>query len=158
VVEHGVRIDHAHQAVVHDHVREGEQVGEPLLVGREQRDHHEEVEVGLGAAVPQVDEHGRGRQQRRGGGRGARAAAEALEPAERRQHADRRDGQQRVAQRVSRDESEHDEERHVHPRDRGDRAMSLGPDSRRKRLSSRQPVAPGGQIHVLDHRPIAWWD
>ena len=82
VGEDGVGVERAQQPVVHEHVQEREQVREPLLVRREQRDHHEEVEVRLDAAVPQVDEHRRGGQQREAdGGRAAVAPTSSVRPA-----------------------------------------------------------------------------
>jgi len=49
-------VQRAHHAVVDDDVRDGDEEGDPVLVEREHDDRHEEQEVRLDRAVPDVDE------------------------------------------------------------------------------------------------------
>ena len=131
-------VERAHQPVVHEHVQEREQVREPLLVRREQRDHHEEVEVRLDAAVPQVHEHRRGGQQREADG--GRAAVARQLAGGRRASAKTATGTISIGgapQRLARDEREEQQRGDVRPRDRGHRTVALESSSRGGSVSPR---------------------
>jgi hypothetical protein len=54
MVEHRVRIKDAHHAVVYGHVADRQQERKPVLVQRDDADHHEEVEVHLDQTVRQM--------------------------------------------------------------------------------------------------------
>jgi hypothetical protein len=82
-------LDEAHEPVVAEHEREGKQVGEPLLIERQQADHHEEVEVPLDRAVHQVHDDRRSRQQADACSGGAQAAGGACARGERTADEDR---------------------------------------------------------------------
>ena len=100
---------------------------EPVLIQRDDRHHHEEVEVHLGHAVEDVHEHGRGREQRRRGADRPEPAMERSDGCDDREQDDRR-GQLRdqAARGVlpPRDEWDRDD---VCPRDREDPAVTCAP-------------------------------
>jgi hypothetical protein len=71
-------VDGADDPVVQRHGEDRDAVGDPVLVERDDADHHEEDEVRLGDAAPQVHEGRGGGHQADGGGRRARLAAQPL--------------------------------------------------------------------------------
>jgi hypothetical protein len=117
VVVDGGGLERAHQPVVGQDVREGEQVGEPLLVERQQADHHEEVEVALDGAVHQVHDDRRRAQQ--ADARGGRAPAAGVAPARREgaRNDNRRHVERGVPERVADDQAPHEEGRALGPED-----------------------------------------
>ena len=158
VREDGVGGQRAHQPVVHEHVQEREQVREPLLVGREQGDHHEEVEVRLDAAVPQVTSTAEEVSSEKQTAAARRFAESSLRPAS---HANTAIGTQLEggsAERLARDQREQQQRGDVRPRDRGHRAVALEPVLARQRLAAREAVAPSGDGrhggHKQRYRPL----
>ena len=69
VAEHGVRVEGADDAVVQRDDEQRDAEGHPVLVQRDDADHHEEDEVRLGDPGPQVHERGGGGHQAQRGGR-----------------------------------------------------------------------------------------
>ena len=71
MVEHLARGQHSEHGVVEDDEADGDEERSPVLIERQDADHHEEVEVGLDEAAGEVHDHGRGHHQAEGGhGRG----------------------------------------------------------------------------------------
>ena len=76
VVEDRARIDGPEDAVVHEHVGDGGEEADPVLVEGDDGDHDEEEEVHLDDAAREVHQHRRARQQAERGGHAALPAAE----------------------------------------------------------------------------------
>ena len=88
--------DRGRDPLLDQHVRDGRAERHPVLVERQRRDHHEEVEVGLGQPVGDVDEQRRAREQADRDDQRLHPPAAELELREHREDADRRAVQRRL--------------------------------------------------------------
>ena len=127
VVVHVLREEHAHDAVMQHHERDGQQERTPVLVEDDHPYHHEEVEVGLDHTSRQMDEDGRGRHQPQG--REDRALPPP-QPAPLGRHT--RDGHdagldQGVGEAVAPHQREDEHDRQVEPQQREDAQMAAAP-------------------------------
>jgi hypothetical protein len=145
VVVHRRGVERAQGAVVEQDVEERQQVGEPLLVGREQRDHHEEVEVRLDPAVPEVDEDRGARQQPDRDHRRAAAPPEPADAGRDRERGDRDDLERGVPDRGAGGDAEREQRGHMEPQQDGHRPVAARPERARERVPPRQAVAPARQ-------------
>jgi hypothetical protein len=145
----------AEHAVLDSHIANGQAERKPVLVKRQQRDHHEEVKVGLNLAVPAVDEHGRRRQQPEHHGHRTSPAAGALEHP----HAGRNRHRQHRSNRAPHpepfEEQEHRKRDDVPPEDQQHGAVAARPLRMGQRLTARQNLSrahhsPADGAH---HRP-----
>ena len=125
VVVDGGRLEHAHDAVVHQDEPYREQKRSPLLVQSHEPDHDEEMKMELDVAAGQVNEH-RGRRDQPEGGEGGLGGSMA----DRQRRGDRRErddpaleqavtpavaGVKREARDADRVEPEHHEDAAVAP-------------------------------------------
>jgi len=147
VVEDLARVEQAGGAVVEDDVGDRQQVGEPLLVEREDGDHDEEVEVRLDPAVPEVDEDRRARQQAERHGAGADAPAQTGMAAEEAQRGDRQDLDRAVHEAVVAQQAEGEEQHDVQPDQPHHRAVPGQPDV------GRQGAPTGKLLQESRHLP-----
>ena len=129
----------------------------PILVQRDERHHHEEVEMHLDRAVREMDENGGRREQPDRGGDHARAA---------REHGGRREAgeggdpgrlEQDVAEPVAADHPEDRDSDDVHPEDDEDPAVTVPPGRLRERPAARERTRKPpdrGRHATMQPRPV----
>ena len=147
VVEDRVAAERRPEAVMDDHVEGREQERDPVLVQRQQRDHHEEVEVRLDVAARDVHDERGGRQQAGGDDRRAQLAPVGVARADRGER-DRHRVQQRVPDRIALDEAEDEQSRRVQPQDGEHPPVALLPALVGQRLTLGQHVAEAAHTHT----------
>ena len=165
-----VRLQDADHAVVQDDVADREEERDPVLVQREQPDHHEEVEVRLDDAAPEVDEQRRARDEAGARGDHPPAQRDARQHRDDRERDHRADVEEDVAEPVAAGEAEQqqpgdvrrehgddhavaalEEVRREHPALGHGGAQSRGragsAPERRAGRGARQPRARGPSVH-----------
>ena len=167
-VRHGIgmvvdtaRVEHAHQAVVYDDIGGCEQEGNPILVEREQGDHHEEVEVALDRPTPGVHQQRGGCDQAQRDDHRGESAVAARHRRQYGKHRQRRTVQHGVENAVPTQKREEGERRHVRPENCQQRVVPAKPDVLGQRAAMREqsgdsvPEGWGVSVHVPALLPIA---
>jgi hypothetical protein len=131
---------HADEAVVDDDVADRDQERHPVLVEREDADHHEEVEVRLGDAAPQVHEHRGGGDQAERGRRDTQAQVDLLGRGDRGGQRKDRALERHVQNRLAAEQAERREADDVQPEQPDDRMVAAAEDVLGEHLALRQPV------------------
>ena len=129
VVVHGLRIEDADHAVVHDDVPDGEDEGRPVLIEGQQPDHHEEMEVELDVAAGEVHEERRRRHQAEAGDHAAQSAWTRQNARQHGRDADRARLQEDVRHLELPHGGEDGDADRVHPEQDEDAAVAAGPDA-----------------------------
>jgi hypothetical protein len=132
------RFEDAHGAVVQDHVADGNEIRQPLLVRSEDRDHHEEVEVSLDLAVPEVYEDRRRGQQAHRDGRGAEALGSRAPHGQQAEGGNGKPVDESVLDVVATRQAEQREGDRMGPDEPHERAVTARPHLGRKRLPTRK--------------------
>jgi hypothetical protein len=148
-------VDRPHDAVVDQDVGDRQAPRDPVLVERQQRDDHEEVEVRLGDPAPEVREDRRAGDQAQRADRRAGARVQPPGGAGDRADQDRQRVEQDVGQRVAAGDGEDRQPDDVQPQEHQNGAVARLERGSRQRAAGRQPTARPADlaVRVRQHIP-----